>query len=292
MELFLQQIAAGIATGSIYACTALSLVMIHQAIRHINFAQGEMAMVSTFIAWQLMAWGVSYWLAFLLTIALSFAGGFLVQRLAFGRLQQAPVLSQVVGFIALLTILGSMAGFIWDYSIRPFPTPFGTSPFLGSPLIGAHQAGVIAVTALLLGLLYAFLHLTRAGRAMRAATQDPLAAQLVGVDVATMAALGWGMAAAIGAIAGMLVAPIVFLEPNMMLGILVYGFTAAVLGGLDSPLGAVLGGFLVGILENLTATYVPVIGAELKLPLALFVIVAVLLARPSGLLGGPVVRRV
>lgn len=292
MELFLQQLVAGIATGSIYACMALAVVMIYQAIRHLNFAQGELAMVSTFIAWQLMQWGLPYWAAFMLTIALSFAGGFLIQRIAFEPLAHAPVLSHVVAFIALFSILNSAAGFIWDFSIKPFPTPFGTAPLLGSALIGAHQAGMIAVTLGLLAALFLFFRFTRVGLAMRAAAENPVSARLAGVDVGRMAALGWGMAAAVGAVAGMLIAPVVFLEPNMMLGILLYGFAGAVLGGLSSPAGAVLGGFLVGILENLVGTYVPVIGPEMKLPLALLVIVAVLVVKPGGLIGRATVERV
>jgi branched-chain amino acid transport system permease protein len=292
MELFLQQIVAGIATGSIYACMALAVVMIYQAIRHLNFAQGEMAMVSTFIAWQLMAWGLPYWAAFVLTIALSFAGGFLIERVVFKPLHNAPVLSHVVAFIALFAILNSAAGFIWDFTIKPFPTPFGTKPLFGSALIGTHQAGMIAVTLALLTALFVFFRFTRIGLAMRAAAENPASARLVGIDVGAMAALGWGMASAIGAVAGMLIAPIVFLEPNMMLAILLYGFAGAVLGGLTSPVGAVLGGFLVGILENLAGTYIPTIGGELKLPLALLVIVGVLVVRPGGLFGRASVQRV
>ncbi len=292
MELLLQQVVAGIATGSIYACMALAIVMIYQAIGHLNFAQGEMAMVSTFIAWQLMSWGLPYWAAFVLTIGFSFVAGFLIERVVFKPLASAPVLSNVVAFIALFSILNSAAGFIWDFSIKPFPTPFGTKPLLGSSLIGAHQAGMIAVTLALLVGLFVFFRFTRIGLAMRGAAENATSARLVGIRVGWMAALGWGMAAAIGAVAGMLIAPVVFLEPNMMLGILLYGFAGAVLGGLTSPAGAVLGGFMVGILENLAGTYIPVIGGELKLPLALFVIVGVLVVRPGGLLGRAHVQRV
>ena len=292
MELFLQQVVAGIATGSIYACMALAVVMIYQAIDHLNFAQGEMAMISTFVAWQLMAWGLPYWAAFALTIAISFAGGFLIERVLFKPLASAPVLSNVVAFIALFSILNSAAGFIWDFSIKPFPTPFGTKPLFGSSLIGAHQAGMIAVTIALLVGLFLFFRFTRIGLAMRGAAENATSARLVGIRVGSMAALGWGMASAIGAIAGMLIAPVVFLEPNMMLGILLYGFAGAVLGGLTSPVGAVIGGLLVGILENLAGTYIPVIGGELKLPLALLVIVGVLVVKPGGLLGRANVQRV
>src|SRR6266446_5851696 len=142
MELLLQQVMAGLATGGIYACMALAVVMIYQAIDHLNFAQGEMAMFSTFIAWQVMQWGQPYWLAFVAAVALSFIGGVLIERVVLKPIHDAPILSHVVAFIALLAILNSLAGFIWDYNIKSFPTPFGNKPLLGEGLIGSHQAGM------------------------------------------------------------------------------------------------------------------------------------------------------
>jgi len=292
MELFTNQVLAGIATGAIYACMALAVVMIYQAIDHLNFAQGEMAMFSTFIAWQLMQWGVPYWWSFLLTLIISFAGGILIERLLFKPLAKAPVLTNVAGFIALFAIVNSVAGLTWDFTIKQFPTPFGSAPFLGSQLISTHQAGMIGVTLLMLIGLYLFFQFTRIGLAMRAAAALPESARLVGVNTSWMIALGWGMASAIGAVAGILIAPVVFLEPNMMGGVLVYGFAAAVLGGLTSPLGAVIGGFLVGVFENLAGTYIPGVGNELKLPIALALIITVLVFKPAGLFGRPIVKRV
>jgi branched-chain amino acid transport system permease protein len=292
MELFINQVMAGIATGAIYACMALAVVMIYEAIDQLNFAQGEMAMFSTFIAWQLIQWGVPYWAAFVLTLVISFTGGIAIERLLFKPLAKAPILTNVAGFIALFAILNSVAGLTWDFTIKQFPSPFGSKPFLGSQLISTHQVGMISVTILLLVLLYSFFRFTRIGLAMRAAATLPESARLVGVNVGWMIALGWGMATAIGAIAGMLIAPIVFLEPNMMGGVLLYGFASAVLGGLNSPFGAVVGGFLVGIFENLVGTYIPGVGNELKLPIALALIIAVLVVKPNGLFGRTVVQRV
>jgi branched-chain amino acid transport system permease protein len=271
---------------------ALAVVMIYQAIDHLNFAQGEMAMFSTFISWQLMQWGVPYWVAFILTLALSFAAGIVIERALFKPLAKAPILTQVAGFIALYSIINSCAGLIWDFTIKQYPTPFGSSPFLGSQLISTHQAGMIGITLLMLAGLYFFFRYTRMGLAMRAAASLPESARLVGINTSWMIALGWGMAAAIGAVAGMMIAPVVFLEPNMMLGVLIYGFAAAVLGGLTSPFGAVIGGFLVGIFENLVGTYIPGVGNELKLPIALALIVTVLVIKPAGLFGRPIVKRV
>lgn len=290
MQLYLSQILAGLSTGGIYACIALAIVMIYQAIDHLNFAQGEMAMFSTFIAWQLLHWGLPYWPTFVLTIAISFVGGVAIERIIFKPLKNAPVLSHVVIFIALFSILNSSAGFIWDFNIKSFPTPFGTAPLFGG-LMSSHDAGMIGVTLLLLVLLYAFFRYTRVGLAMRATAANPESARLVGIRVGWMIALGWGMAAAIGAVAGMMIAPVVFLEPNMMVSILLYGFAGAVVGGLTSPFGAVVGGFSVGIIENLSG-FIPDVGQELKLTIALALIVAVLTIRPQGLFGRVIVTRV
>ncbi len=292
MDLLLQQILAGLATGGIYACMALAIVMIYQAIDHVNFAQGEMAMFSTFVAWQLVQWGTPYWIAFVLTVALAFVGGIAIERAIFKPIRNAPVLSQIVVFIALFAVFNSLAGFIWDFNVKTFPSPFGNRPILGQGLIAAHQAGMTGMTLLVLALLYLFFRFTRIGLAMRAAATNPASARLVGIRVGWMVALGWGMAAAIGAVAGMLIAPVVFLEPNMMAGILLYGFAGAVVGGLSSPAGAVVGGFAVGVIENLAGTFVPYIGGELKSTIALLLIVAVLVFKPNGLFGRVTVNRV
>jgi branched-chain amino acid transport system permease protein len=291
MDLILHQVLAGLATGAIYACLALAIVMIYQAIDHINFAQGEMAMFSTFTAWQLLQWGVPYWIAFLVTLLVSFIAAVFIDRVLFRPIHHAPLLSHIVVFIALFGILNSAAGFIWDYNVKTFPTPFGSHPLLGSGLISSHDAGMIGVTLMLLVLLYGFFRHTRIGLAMRAAAANPDSARLAGIRVGWMIALGWGMAAAIGAVAGMLIAPVVFLEPNMMTSVLLYGFAAAVVGGLTSPGGAVIGGFLVGVIENLAGT-IPYAGRELKLTIALMLIVAVLVVKPGGLFGRRVVTRV
>jgi branched-chain amino acid transport system permease protein len=292
MELFLHQLLAGIATGGIYACLALAVVMIYQSIDHFNFAQGEMAMFSTYIAWQLLNWGWPYWIAFVVTIVVSFIGGVVIERGLFKPIRNAPVLSHIIVFIAMFSILNSVAGFTWEYTIKSFPSPFPSQPLFNNRLIGAHDLGMIGMTLILLVLLYVLFRHTRLGLAMRAAAANPDSARLVGIRVGWMVALGWGLAAAIGAVAGMMIAPVVFLEPNMMLGILLYGLAGAVVGGLTSPVGAVLGGFAVGIVENLAGTFVPVVGKELKLTIALVLIVAVLMIKPSGLFGRVAVSRV
>jgi branched-chain amino acid transport system permease protein len=290
MEFFIQQIAAGLTSGAIYACVALGLVMIFVSTDHINFAQGEMAMFATYIAWSLMQAGFPYWVAFGLTIVLSFFGGLLIQRVILRPLETAPVLSLVVCFIALLSIFNAIAGMVWSYTVKQFPSPFPTGSMIAGGLVSQHQIGVVAVTVIMLGILTVFFRYTTLGLAMRAAAQNPASARLMGVRVSWMLALGWGLAAAIGAVAGMLVAPIVFLDPGMMTGILIYGFAAALVGGIGNPGGAVAGGFIVGVLENLVGTYL--IGNELKLTLALILVVCVLTLKPAGLFGRVTVKRV
>ncbi len=285
----LQQVLSGIATGGIYASLALALVMIYQATHLVNFAQGEMAMFATYIAWSLINAGMPYWPAFFLTVAIAFVLGVVVERVIIRPVENAPVLSVVVVFIGLLVILNSVAGWIYSYTIKTFPTPFNT-PLFGITQMSPHRVGAIIVTLVVLALLYAFFRYTPLGLAMRAAAQNPVSARLVGIRVGWMLALGWGLAAAVGAVAGMMVAPIVYLDPNMMGGILLYAFAGALVGGIDNPGGAVFGGFLVGVLENLLGAFV--IGNELKLAVALVIIVGVLVVKPSGFFGKVHVSRV
>ncbi|MGZ5235517.1 MAG: branched-chain amino acid ABC transporter permease [Caldimonas sp.] len=288
-NLLLHQILSGLATGGIYASVALALVMIYQATHLVNFAQGEIAMFSTYIAWALMQAGVPYWAAFAMAVVAAFALGVVIERVIIRPVEDAPILAVVIVFIALLVIFNSLAGWIFSYTIKPFPSPFPAEPLFGNSYVSSHELGSTAITLVVLLLLFVFFRFTPLGLAMRAAAQNPVSSRLVGIRVGWMLALGWGLAAAIGAIAGMMVAPTVFLEPNMMGGILLYAFAGALLGGIDSPGGAVVGGFIVGVLENVVGAY---IGTELKLTMALVVIIAVLVLRPSGMFGRVHVVRV
>jgi len=293
MEIVIQQIAAGLATGGIYAAVALALVMIYQATELVNFAQGEMAMFSTYIAWSMINAGMPYWVAFFLTIVISLIGGVLIERFVIRPVEDAPILSIVIVFIGLLVIFNSLAGWIFSYVIKEFPSPFPSHAIvIGHIQFGSHDIGSVIVTLVVLALLYVFFRFTPLGLAMRAAAQNPVSSRLVGIRVGWMLALGWGLAAAVGSVAGMMVAHKVFLDPNMMSGILLYSFAAALLGGITSPGGAVFGGFTVGVLENLVGSFVPFVGNELKLTVALVLIIGVLLVKPSGLFGRTVVTRV
>jgi branched-chain amino acid transport system permease protein len=289
MHQLLQQIFSGLAAGAIYASLALALVMIYRATDLVNFAQGEMAMFSTYIAWTLVNAGVPFWAAFLLTLVVSFLGGMAIERILIRPVENAPVLVAVVVTIGLLLIFNSLAGWIFTYTLQEFPSPFRDRTLFGA-LITTRDLGVICVTLAMLLLLFIFFRFTRTGLAMRAAAQNPESARLCGIPVGRMLAIGWGLAAAIGATAGIMVAPILFLDPNMMAGVLLYAFAGALLGGITSPVGAVVGGLTVGVMENLVGTYL--IASQLKLTVALALIILVLVFRPNGLFGTTIVRRV
>jgi branched-chain amino acid transport system permease protein len=290
MTALLHQIFSGLAMGGVYAILALALVMIYQATHLVNFAQGQMAMFSTYIAWAMIDAGAPYWLAFALTIIVSFVGGAAIERIVLRPFANAPVLTTVIVFIGLLLIFGSVAGWLFSYTIKSFDSPFPDRPWFGNVFMSSHESGSVLVTLVVLALVYAFFRFTPLGLAMRAAAQNPTSSRLVGIRVGWMLAIGWGLAAAIGAVAGMMAAPIVYLDPNMMLGILLYAFAGAILGGIDNPWGAALGGFMVGVLENIAGAYL--VGPEIKLSVALVIIIGVLVVRPSGLFGRQLVTRV
>jgi len=290
MDAFLHQILSGLASGGIYGSLALALVMIFQATHLVNFAQGELAMCSTYLAWTLVRAGCPYWVAFVATLVISFLAGAAIERCVIRPVEDKPALAVVLVFIGLMLILNSVAGWIFGYTVKTFPSPFSDRSPFGNAFIAGHELGIMAVVAALVGLLYVFFRYTTLGLAMRAVAVNPESSRLVGIHVGRMLALGWGLSAAVGAVAGMMIAPVVFLDPNMMSGVLLYAFAAALLGGIDSPGGAVIGGLLVGVLENLLGAYV--IGTELKLTVALLLIVGVLVVRPTGLFGKVVVTRV
>lgn len=290
MEEFLLQLSSGLASGAIYASLALALVMIYQSTHNINFAQGEMATFSTFLAWSLMELGLSYWVAFLCTIAIAFVGGFAVQRIFLKPVEKASSLTNVIVFIALMLIFNGLSGWLFGYTVKPFPSPFPTDSLLQSRYLSSHQIGSIGAVLIVMAILFTFLRFTSIGLALRGAATNPDSARLVGIRVSWALALGWGMAAAIGSVAGMMIAPTVYLDPSMMSGVLLYGFAGALVGGISNPWGAVVGGFAVGVLENLLGAFV--IGTDLKLTVALVLIVGTLTLKPNGLFGKVVVARV
>src|SRR6266568_9386987 len=293
MQEFLQLVVSGIATGGIFASLALALVLIYNAMGLVNFAQGEMAMFATFIAYALIGHGMSFWIAFPVTLVLAFAGGIAVQRIVIKPVERAPVLSLVIITLGLATLVNGLAGFAWGYVPRSFPSPFSPDSIdLAGIFVSYRDIGVIAVTGVVLLCLYLLLQHTTVGLTLRAAAHHPEASRLLGVQVSWMLALGWGLASAVGAVSGIMVAPILLLEPNMMQSIIIYAFAAAVLGGIESPLGAVIGGLIVGLTVNLAGAYLPGVGGDLQLAVGLAIIIVVLILKPNGLLGRAAIRRV
>jgi branched-chain amino acid transport system permease protein len=289
MQALLHQIVSGVATGSIYASVALALVMIFKATHHVNFAQAELAMFSTYTAWLLIEAGLPFWLAFLATLVISFVAGVVIERAIMRRFRHAGPLTSVIVFIGLLVMVHGFAMWIFGPSIRAFPSPFASGAWYGSTYLSPHEVGMIAVMLVVLGAVFAFFRFTRLGLAMRAAAENPQSSRLVGIRVGWMLALGWGLACALGAVAGVMASGQLFLEPTMFSSVLLYGFAAALLGGIDNPWGAPIGGLIVGVMENVVGH---LIGSQIKLALALMVIVIVLRFAPSGLFGRTVVVRV
>jgi branched-chain amino acid transport system permease protein len=289
----LQQVISGIASGGIFASLALALVLIYNAMGLVNFAQGEMAMLATFVAFTLISHDVSYWIALPVTLVIAFAGGIAIQRVVIRPVERAPLLTLVIITLGLATLINGLAGALFGYVPRSFPSPFSveTVDILGA-YVSYRDLGVIGVSGAVLLAIYLLLQRTTVGLTLRAAAHHPEASRLLGVHVSWMLALGWGLASAVGAVSGIMVAPIILLEPNMMQTVIIYAFAAAVLGGIESPLGAVIGGLIVGVTVNLAGAYLPFVGGDLQLAVALAIIIGVLLLKPNGLLGRPTVRRV
>jgi branched-chain amino acid transport system permease protein len=293
MAEFAQQVVSGLAAGSVYSSLALALVLIYRATDIVNFAQGEMATFTTFVAWSLMNNGFSYWPAFALTLAIAFVGGAAVERTLIRPVEQRPVIVIVIVTIGLLILINGLTGWIWDPQVKSFDSPFPNETVeVGGVVLSIVDLGTLGVVFATFLCVWVFFRFTTLGLAMRAVANNPDSSRLVGVRVGWMLALGWGLAAVLGAVAGMMAAPTAFLDPNMMLIILIYAFAAAVLGGIDSPVGAVVGGLLLGVIINLLGRYVDFVGSDLRLPAALVLLLVVLLIRPAGLFGHAVVRRV
>jgi branched-chain amino acid transport system permease protein len=296
---FMQQVVSGLASGAVYALLALALVIIHRSTGVINFAQGEMATLSAYICWTLIAnHGWWYWPAFVATLVASFVGGVGIHRLVIRPVERGSVLRIVIVTIGLLVAINGFVIWQWGGEPKQLKSPFGVRTFeVGGVVIAAHDLGTIAVAVGIVIILWLLFQFTKVGLALRAAAVNPVEARLVGVRVSWMLALGWGLAATLGAVAGMLTAPTVGLDPNMMAPVLIYAFAAAVLGGIDSPMGAVVGGLALGVLLNMLS-YLSQYGLfdwfteELRLPMALLVILVVLVVRPQGIFGKPEVKRV
>ena len=292
MTKFIDLTLNGISTGAIYAAVALALVLIWRATRIVNFAQGAMLMITTFIASAVINRTGSYVLGVAVALVSGFALGAIIERVLIRRIEGGPPLNAVIVTLGLYTLLLAAAGMIWGNTPRSFPAALSIRGYDvgGTRLLFAPNdtftVVVVLVVALALALLF---RATNLGLQMRAAAFKPEVARLLGVRVGRMFTLGWALAAVAGAIAGVLVAPSVFLGPNNFDPILISGFVAAVIGGLDSPPGAVVGGLLLGLALSYVSGYE---GSSLVPLAALAILVVVLMVRPTGLFSATRERRV
>jgi branched-chain amino acid transport system permease protein len=292
MTKFIDLTLNGISTGAVYSAVALALVLIWRATRIVNFSQGGMFMFTTFIASAVISSSGSYWLGFAVALACGLVLGALVERVLVRRVEGGPPLNAVIVTLGLLILLQALAGMIWGNTPRSFPPAFsirgydvGGTRLLFSP---NDTFTVLVVIGVALG-LRALFQGTGIGLQMRAAAFMPEVARMLGVRVGRMFTLGWALAAFVGSLAGMLIAPSVFVGPNQFDSVLIFGFTAAVIGGLDNPVGAAVGGVLLGLVLSYVSGYE---GPALVTLAALVVLVVVLMIRPGGLFTSARERRV
>jgi branched-chain amino acid transport system permease protein len=293
MDTFLQLVVDGFATGSIYAALALAIVLVNQSTGMINFAQGGMAVLSAYVAYQLTVWGVPLLLAIIIAIGVSFVMGAVVERFLMRRFENGDPDTAIVVTIGLLTLVTGICGWIWGYNNLQFPSlfPLDTVSFLGA-VISIRSLGTILTIIGIMILLQVLFSGTKLGLALRSVSFNPQSAALSGLPVGRLLMVGWGLAAGLGAVAGALVAPQLSLTPGMLDGALVYALAAVIIGGLTSPIGAVISAWAIGILENLASVYIPFIGHDLKIVVPFVLVFVVLIVRPQGLFGRKVVVRV
>jgi branched-chain amino acid transport system permease protein len=293
MGKFVQLVVDGLSTGSVYGALALAIVLVNQATGLINFAQGGMAVLSAYVVWVLTNQGLPLIVAILIAIVFSVVFGALVERWLMRRFERGDPDTAVVVTIGLLTLITGFAGWLWTYNNQQFPSLFSldTVSFLGVS-VSIRSLGTTAVIVVAMLLLQGLFVGTKLGLALRAVAINPQSAAFSGLNVGRLLMVGWGLAAALGAVAAVLVAPQLTLTPGMLDNALVYALAAVILGGLTSPIGVVIAAWIIGILENLAAVYVPFIGFDLKVAVPFILIFVVLLVRPQGLFGRKNVVRV
>ncbi len=292
MTRFIDLTLSGISTGAIYAAVALALVLIWRSTRIVNFAQGAMLMITTYIASALINSGSPYVVGLLVALAAGFVLGAVAERVVVRPVEKAPPLNAVILTLGMYTLLVAVAGMIWGNTPRSFPAAFSLRGYRvgGTNLLFTPNDTFIVLVVIFLAVALALLfRRTSLGLRMRATAFAPEVARLLGVRVGRMLTLGWALAAATGALAGVLVAPSVFVGPNQFDPILIIGFVAAVLGGLDSPPGAVIGGLVLGLALSYVSGYE---GSALVPLAALVILMIVLMVRPTGLFAATRERRV
>jgi len=297
LDLFFTQVLGGMKQGAIYAALALALVLIYRSTGLLNFAQGEMAMFSTFIAWLCQDSDIpvvgTVAGAILVAMAVSFVAGGVIERTLIRPIGVDNVLAIVIITIGIFIATNALAGWIYGTDGRTFPRLISNDSLVdvGDVAVSKELVLILAILFAVVGLLFVLFQYTKVGLAMRAVASNRESSQLCGVQVGRVLMLGWGMAAALGALAGALAAPQLNLSLNLMQGLLIYAFAAATLGGFDSPLGAVVGGLIVGVVQNLAGEYVSLFD-RMELGSAFALILVVLLVKPSGLFGRTEVQRV
>ncbi|GAA2443993.1 branched-chain amino acid ABC transporter permease [Actinomadura vinacea] len=297
MELVIQRLVDGTSNGFLYGAVALALVLIHRSTGLVNFAQGEMAMFSTFVVWKLaderLGFGLALAVAISAGLVFAFLLGAALERTVIRPFTGSGPLTLLIVTLGLYLAINSLAGYVFTTDTERLDSPFPSGGVdLGGVTITYMELGTVAVLLVVALLIRQLFMGTKLGLGLRAAAMNPASSRLAGIDVGRMMMIGWGLASAIGALAAILVAPVVYVSTNMMAALLLYGFAAAVVGGFDSPFGALVGGVLVGLIQSLAAGYLPFIGTQLQLATAFAVILLVLLVRPQGLFGRVPVERV
>jgi branched-chain amino acid transport system permease protein len=293
MGTFIQLVVDGLSTGSIYAALALAIVLVNQATGLINFAQGGLAVLSAYVAYAFVQLGLPLIAGIILAVLISFVIGALVERFLVRRFERGDPDTAVVVTIGLLTLVTGVCAIVWSYNNLGFPSlfPLSSVDILGAVVSVRSLATTLTIVVIMVVLQLLFLR-TKLGLALRAVADSPASAALSGLPVGRLLMVGWGLAAALGAIAGVLVAPQLTLTPGMLDTALVYALAAVILGGLDSPIGCVVAAWAIGVLENLVSVYVPLIGHDLKIAVPFALIFVILILRPQGLFGRKVVVRV
>ena len=292
MQLLINTLLSGLTLGAVFAAFALALVMIWRSTRIVNFAQAPMAMVTTYIALVIIDAGYSYWLGFVAALASGIVLGAVIERLVIRRVDASSQINPVILTLGLFIVLHSLAAIVFGSRFRSFPAPFGLRGFqIGDTTIALTGFGVFTLLAVVvtMGGLVLLFQRTDLGLTMRASAFNPEVARLLGVRVGRTLTLGWALASLVGSLSGLLIAGGGLVHPSYMDSVVVYGFVAAVLGGLDSPAGAVVGGVSLGLALSVVRGYA---GSELVPLAALLILVVVLLARPGGLFSTVAARRV
>lgn len=290
---FLQQIIDGLSTGSIYAALALALVLVHRATGMINFGQGAMGVFCAYVAWALWTAGLTASLAILGAVVAAFFLGCATEAAVIRRFERGPTVTAVVATVGLLIAFEGVSSAIWGSVPKSFPSPIPDAKVsLAGATVGVRALATVGILVVIVVLLQLLFLRTKLGLALRAVADNPQSSALSGLPTERLLMVGWGLAAALGALAACLIAPKVYLSPTMMDSVLIYAVAAAVLGGLDSPIGAVLAAWLIGVIENLAGAYVGFIGDDLKVAVPLVALLLTLLIKPEGIFGRAEAARV